>query len=182
MSASTDCLCIALYARGRESKELGNIEDKYHWALIAAPKSNPDDQSRSVRFHAKQTPSAQAPQLVWRYEEQRLDIGPRNILLTRIVIGNVLDMGRLRSILAAIPVRPDVPNWNCVGWVQEAVEAVLRDSEALNTSVQSWEAVKDKALWYIQKKTVEHRFDGRGDFSGQTAATWDMIEDKEVIP
>ncbi|KAJ8128064.1 hypothetical protein O1611_g5570 [Lasiodiplodia mahajangana] len=181
MSSGTDCLCIALYARGRESKG-PDIEDKYHWALIVAPKTELDDQSRSIRFHAKQTPSAEPPHLVWRYEEERLDIGARNILLTRVVIGNVLDMGRLRSIFANIPVRPDVPNWNCVGWVREAVEAALKDSEALSSSITSWEAVKEKSLWYIQKKTVEHRFDGQGNFSGQKAATWDMLEDKEVIP
>ncbi|KAI1149560.1 hypothetical protein F4825DRAFT_453315 [Nemania diffusa] len=181
MPADKDRLYIALYARGRESNG-PNLQDKYHWALIVAPKVNPDDNTRSIRFHAKETISAETPQLRWTYEEEPLDRGAMNILLTRVAIGKVLDIERLRSTFASIPIRPEVPSWNCVGWVQEAVETVLKDRKALSTSVNNWGEAKATAIWYIRKKTAEHRFDGQGDFSGVKVATWDMLRSEEVVP
>jgi hypothetical protein len=123
----------------------------------------------------------EAPQLLWRYEEERLDRGAANILLTRVAIGKVLDIDRLQSILASVPVRPETPNWNCVAWVKEAVETVFKDPTAVSTSIKSWGEVKATAIWYIQKKTLDHRFDGQGGFCGGKAATWDMLESKEVV-
>ncbi|KAI1117982.1 hypothetical protein F5Y14DRAFT_447391 [Nemania sp. NC0429] len=178
-----DRLYLALYARGGMPTMPGR-EDAYHWALIVASKTNPDDDRQAIRFHAKESMSADSspPRLVWAYEEQQIDRGPQYMLLTRVIIGKVLDKGRLRSIIGGIPVRPETPGWNCVGWVREAVDAVLRDDRALGTTVETWAEVKDTAMHYIEAKRASHRFDGQGKLSGGTAATWDMLQNKEVIP
>lgn len=34
---------------------------------------------------------------------------------------------------------------------------------------------------YCQKKEAAHRFDGQGQFDMNKVATWDLLEDKEVI-
>lgn len=91
-------------------------------------------------------------------------------------------MERLLQIIRSIPVRPDEPGWNCVWWVKEALQALKADGKTLGTSVVDWETVRDVAMRYVQKKKDEHRFDGKGNFDMQKAATFDLIEGKETIP
>ncbi|KAI1158390.1 hypothetical protein F5B18DRAFT_665241 [Nemania serpens] len=180
MFSDKDRLYLALYARGGPPTMPGR-EDAYHWALIVASK-DPDEDRHAIRFHAKENMTGSPPKLVWTYEEQRIAGGPQFMLLTRLVIGKVLDKGRLRSIIGGIPVRPETPGWNCIVWVREAVDAVLRDGKALSSAVETWTEIKDTAMHYIEAKKASHRFDGQGKLSGGTAATWDMLLNKEVIP
>lgn len=36
-------------------------------------------------------------------------------------------------------------------------------------------------IWYVAKKTAEHRFDGKGQFDQSKVPTWDAIEGRELI-
>ncbi|KAI1193015.1 hypothetical protein F5X97DRAFT_329028 [Nemania serpens] len=181
MFSDKDRLYLALYARGG-SPTMPGREDAYHWALIVASKTDPDEDRHAIRLHAKENMAGTPPKLVWAYEEQPIASGPQFMLLTRVVIGKVLDKDRLRSVIGGIPVRPETPGWNCVGWVREAVDAVLKDDKALSSTVETWTEIKDTAMHYIESKKASHRFDGQGKLSGGTAATWDMLQNREIIP
>ena len=62
--------------------------------------------------------------------------------LMRVMIGKVEDKHRLESVLGrVITIRAGTLGWNCVGWVQEALQELERDRKALGTSVIAWQSV-----------------------------------------
>ena len=103
------------------------------------------------------------------------------MLLVRIVVAKIKDRRRLQSILKDTPLRPEVEGWNCVWWVQEALENACRDPSAIGSCIQDWECVRDTAMWYVTKKRAENRFDGSVPYDSNEAPTWDMLEGKEVF-
>ncbi|RYP06845.1 hypothetical protein DL764_002893 [Monosporascus ibericus] len=186
MPSDKDRLYIALYARGGAPRMPGR-EDSYHWAFIVGPKVEPNGEGQGIRFHAKEkiTVVGQPPraQSQWVYDASPIPLQPTAMLLVRVAVGKVKDMRRLRAIFDHTPVRPGVPGWNCVGWIREALETALRDGKALGTAVNNWDSARDAAMWYVEKKKAEHRFDGRGGrYDPRRAATWDMLERKELFP
>jgi hypothetical protein len=121
-------------------------------------------------------------QSVWKYEEVDIPMAPTSMLLVRIMVGKVKNMGRLQSIFERTPVRPEVEGWNCVGWVKEALLAAMKDGKALGSCAgESWESIRDVAMWYVEQKKAAHRFDGTVSFDSSKAATWDMLEGVELI-
>lgn len=122
----------------------------------------------------------------WEFEERDISMGATSMILVRVVVGKVKDQQRLVSILKSIEIRANQPGWNCVGWVQEALEVLGKDGKALGTSITDWQTIRDTSLWYIQRKEVEHRFDGRaqpGSFDATKVPTYDMAEKKtEIVP
>ncbi|KAI1418843.1 hypothetical protein F5Y12DRAFT_401581 [Xylaria sp. FL1777] len=193
MPSDKDHLYIALYARGGAANMPG-LEDTYHWALIVGPKNEKEAAAeeaaggppRGTRSHAREevTVSGVPPVVhtVWTYEEKAITLYPTSMLLVRVLIAKVLDKNRVHTILRRIPIRSDTVGWNCVGWVQEAVEALIRDGKALGTSAKSWPAVRDIAMEYISRKKAAHRFDGQGTYDLTRTAAWDLLEAKETIP
>ncbi|ETS83079.1 hypothetical protein PFICI_04955 [Pestalotiopsis fici W106-1] len=109
-----------------------------------------------------------------------------SMILVRILVGKVKNREWLESILRSIPIREDQTGWNCVSWVQEAVESLAVDNRALGTAVTDWETVRDTLLWYVQQKAAEHRFDGKAEpdsFDRLKVATYDLVDAKaETVP
>jgi len=118
----------------------------------------------------------------WVFEEREVTLLATSMLLVRIMIGKVKKMDRLESALRKVPIRQGQMGWNCVGWVKEALEVLNADGKALGTSVTEWQAVRDGAMQYAQRKKAEHRFDGRGNFNMRYAATYDLLDGKETVP
>lgn len=146
-----------------------------------------DKESKGARFHAKEklrligTPST--PVSVWEYEERESSMMPTAMLLVRVMFGKVKDRNRLESLLRSIPIRSDVAGWNCVAWVEEAVGATLQDKKVLGVPKHiNWESIRGTAMWYVEQKKSDHRFDGQGEFDMSKAATWDMIDGVERVP
>lgn len=54
-----------------------------------------------------------------------------NIVGLRVVVGKVKNLDQLKSILASIPLRLEISEWNCVEWVKEALQTVEQDGKAL---------------------------------------------------
>ncbi|KAI0144357.1 hypothetical protein GGR57DRAFT_333268 [Xylariaceae sp. FL1272] len=185
MPSDKDRLYIALYARGGSAKMPG-LEDTYHWGFILGPKDEDGGKAMGARFHAMERAviSGTPPEAhsVWNFEERPIAMRPTAMLLVRVVVAKVVDKNRLVTILRGIPIRSDVAGWNCVGWVREALEVLVKDGRALGTSAKSWETVRDVAMSYVARKKAEHRFDGKGVYNTKLASTWDMLEDKELIP
>ncbi|KAH9209878.1 hypothetical protein DL95DRAFT_476114, partial [Leptodontidium sp. 2 PMI_412] len=168
---------VALYARGGAPKMPG-LEDTYHWALVVGPKTErPDDQGK--RYHAREKIGATGTS-EWMYEERDISMVPSNMQLVRVLVAKIEDVGRFESILQGIPIRGQIAGWNCVEWVREALETLARDGRALGTGVVDWKTVRDACMDYVRKKKDQHRFDGHGNFDAAKAATYDLIEGKEI--
>ncbi|KAI5923093.1 hypothetical protein F4810DRAFT_720503 [Camillea tinctor] len=185
MRSNKDRLYIALYARGGTAKMPGQ-EDKYHWAFIIGPKVEPREGGQGVRFHAMESLTSggesSEPHSMWAYDESTIALRATKMLLARVVIAKIKDVDRLKSVFQSTPIRPEVPGWNCVGWVEEAFRKAMEDGDALGRAADSWKAVRDAAMWYVEKKKSEHRFDGQRQYDQSKAATWDIFQGKEITP
>jgi hypothetical protein len=107
------------------------------------------------------------------------------MLLVRILIGKVESAERLKSVLRETPIRAGesgLDHWNCIEWLKEALDGLMRDRRALGSSVTDWKSVRDTAMWYVAKKKDEHRFDEQGKYDPEKAATWDILDKRELIP
>lgn len=141
-----------------------------------------DALTRGRRFHAKE--NIMANPIVWEFNEEETGTAQTLRLLTRTQIGKVKDMAVLKEILRSVPIRAGkVPGWNCVAWVQEALEIVEANGKAMGTAVLDWATVRGAAMKYTQEKIDSHRFDGKATytFDKQLAPTYDLLEDREVI-
>jgi hypothetical protein len=133
--------------------------------------------SHDVQLHAKNPPLEDT----WIFEEIECSMAPTHRLLVRMVVAKAKDRDRVLQIFRAVPIIQNNPNWNCVGWVKNALEAV-QGSEAVGTSQLDWETVRDGILEYCEQKKESHRFDGKGDFDMTRTATYDLLEGRETIP
>ncbi|KAK1996793.1 hypothetical protein LX36DRAFT_691784 [Colletotrichum falcatum] len=172
MPSDKDRLYIALYARGGAPKMAG-LEDTYHWGFMVGPKKESDD-SLGRRIHAKEVITLEGtpprPKSRWVYENRETSMNPTSMLLVRVVIAKIKDMRRLQSIFDNPPLRP------------EAFETALRTGNALGTSAGNWELVRNTAMWYVEKKKAEHRFDGTLIYDTSKAPTWDILDNREQFP
>ncbi|POR35771.1 Uncharacterized protein TPAR_04048 [Tolypocladium paradoxum] len=185
MPSNKDRLYLALYARGG-APQMPGLEDSYHWAFVTGPKVEPKSGGQGTRFHAKEglisVGEPPTPQWVWTYEEKPIPLQPTQMLLVRVVIGKIKDQHRVRATFERTPIRSEVPGWNCVAWAEEAFRELLRDRKALDKAVDNWDLVRDTAMWYVEQKKADHRFDGQGQYDQSRAATWDMLLGEELIP
>ncbi|KAF4442002.1 hypothetical protein F53441_11847 [Fusarium austroafricanum] len=181
MPSNKDRLYVGLYARGGTAKMPGG-EDKYHWALLVGPKVE-SNETRGKRFHAKERIYS-GTQSVWEFSEQETGTSSTLMILIRVQVAKVNNMAALEAILRSVPIRAGKPGWNCVEWVREALAALQNDSKALGTSMLDWTTVRDTAMWYVEQKAMQHRFDGQavpGQFDTSRVPTYDLIERKELI-
>ncbi|EKM75443.1 hypothetical protein AGABI1DRAFT_46482 [Agaricus bisporus var. burnettii JB137-S8] len=185
MSSNKDRLEIALYARGGAQKKPGG-EDRYHWALIVAPKREHQG-SRGIRFHATEKLQSDNS-LKFVYDERDIDVFySTNMLLVRIIVAKVEKIDRVCQILRAVPVRQrENAGWNCIAWVKEALEMLDADEGALGTRTLEWNKIWDTAMTYCGGKISSHRFDGKVELVGigdpRRPPTFDLLENKEVVP
>jgi hypothetical protein len=159
---------------------LGADVFRYHWSLLVGPKDE-TDHSQGTRYHAKETLKSQG-QSEWAFEERDCRLAPSNMLLIRVMVAKIEDKARLVGILRSIPVRQGKQGWNCVSWVQEALQRLRADPKALGSSVTDWQTVRDGAMIYCQGKKDKHRFDGRGNFDMRKVATYDLMQRRELTP
>ncbi|KAH9863394.1 hypothetical protein IAQ61_009671 [Plenodomus lingam] len=179
MPSDKDRLYVALYVRGGAPKMPGK-EDTYHWALLVGPK-NEVANGKGMRYHAKERiVGSNASE--WYFEEREIGLGQTLMVLIRVMIAKVEDRDRIISIIRNTPIRQGVAGWNCVGWLQEALQRLEADGKALGTGVTDWAKIRNAAMEYCQRKKAEHRFDGQGIFDMTKVATYDLIERKEKIP
>ena len=135
----------------------------------------------------------------WVFEECQVIVAPESMILVRLLVGKVHDMARLRRAFRNTPIPPDVSagcggcgcgkglgggeDWNWVAWARAALGEAARDGRALGRSaVTEWEALRAKAMEYVEAKKAAHRFDGTADFTLEGIPTWDMVRGLETWP
>jgi hypothetical protein len=101
-------------------------------------------------------------------------------LLVRVMIGKVEDRKRLRTLLEAVPIPQDDPNWNCVSWIRDALELIARDGRCLGkASATDWKTVESFVTDYLNSKVSGGRFTEEGLRPG--VPTWDLAGNVELI-
>lgn len=204
MPSRKNRLYVALYARGGQARMPGledtyvlsamppralqsmdaDSNESYHWALIIGPKEETEE-SRGARFHAKGGMSIVdgTSQSIWSFEERGTSMRQTAMILVRVLVGKIENDERGKALLRNVPVKGDQPGWNCVGWVEEALEALHRDGRVLGTSISSWQLIRDTAMEYVDRKKREHRFDDQGSIiTSSRVPTWDMLVGRETVP
>ncbi|KAF4975448.1 hypothetical protein FZEAL_7768 [Fusarium zealandicum] len=124
-------------------------------------------------------------QSVWEFSEQETGTSSTLMILVRIQVAKIKSMTSLEAMLRSVPVRGEQPGWNCVEWVREALAALQNDGDALGTSVLDWAIVRDGCMRYVERKAMQHRFDGQaapGQFDTSRVSTYDLLEGKELVP
>ncbi|KAK5701339.1 hypothetical protein LTR17_022669 [Elasticomyces elasticus] len=182
MPSDKERVYVALYARAGSPKMPGQ-EDKFHWAIVLGPKAaGPESGGRM--FHAKEVIAIVEGKtcFTWQLEERPTSMAPTQSILARVVVGKVVSQKRLEAILRSTPIQREQADWNCVAWVQEALQALKDDGRALGTCFSDWPSVRNAAMNYVQQKIVQHRYDGKADFDQRQVATWDLLEGKEAMP
>ena len=105
-----------------------------------------------------------------------------NQFLVRVLIAKVSDVDRTISLLRSVVIEDENPEWNCVIWVRSALEILDVDKKALGIRKMSWNVIRDTALKDVQDKESQHRFDGKGKFDLEKAATFDLLDQRESVP
>jgi hypothetical protein len=133
-----------------------------------------------MRYHAKEHitgPNASA----WFFEERATSLLATAVLLVRVMIAKVKKKDRLIHVVRNTSIRHGVAGWNCVGWVQEALQRLEIDGKTLGTGMTEWTKVRNAAMEYCQRKE-EHRFDRQGNFDMTKAPTYELVGGIERIP
>ncbi|KAJ4208534.1 hypothetical protein NW767_001641 [Fusarium falciforme] len=173
-------LYIALYARGGRAR-MATKEDKFHWAFITGPDYE-SPETRATRHHVTHGVEMidGTPQMMWKYCEQDIPTGWTSQLLVRVLIGEVKSMDRVNFIFHNTPLKHDTEGWNCVKWVEDAFTTIMQDENALGEAVTDWDAIRDKAMEYVDAKIKSGRFELCRDFENDEVPTWDMVGNKEL--
>ncbi|OAA54221.1 hypothetical protein ISF_08448 [Cordyceps fumosorosea ARSEF 2679] len=192
MPSNKDRLYVALFARAGKKLKMPGGEDKYHWALILAPKHDPSSSQAGLQIDVKNTLRlvGQPPlaDTSWRLEVVDLAAHPTTRLLARVLFAKVRDRERLLTLLTGdVPVRAEREGWNCVAWVREAFEVVVGggggedDGGVLGRRFEGgWEEVREVAMGYVRRKQAEGRFDA--SFDQVRVPTWDALRGVELVP
>ncbi|KAL8970776.1 MAG: hypothetical protein Q9197_003631 [Variospora fuerteventurae] len=179
MPSDKDRLYVALYVRGGGSRREPDADEQFHWGLLVGPKSDHHSE-KGWRFHVKNTMTA-IEVSDWVFDEREIGMARTASLLVRVVVAKVTSMARLQAALHGVPLVQGDPSWNCISWVRNALEAVRADGQAVGTSQLDWETVRRTAKEYVREKKDAHRFDGKGEFDMRKAATYDLLEGREIV-
>lgn len=144
---------------------------------MVGPKVEKHDK-KGVRYHAKEkvTPDG----IHWEFEKKAVSLRPTSMLLVRVLIAKVDDVGRLDTVLRQAPVKDGTKDWNCVTWLKDALELVGKDRRALGRSVIAWDTVRKTAMDYCNQKKVAGRFSS-AEYDSEKVPTYDLLERKETI-
>lgn len=69
-------------------------------------------------------------------------------LLTKISVGNVVDIDHMLEIIRDVPIHQDNSDWNCVTWIHEALDELALDNTVLEGegSGSDWLDLRDRAI------------------------------------
>lgn len=116
------------------------------------------------------------------------------MVLARVCVAKVLSRDKCLQMLRTVPLRAgEVPGWNCVGWVREALTTLVGARDVLGRHAlggggggdDDWGPVRDACMGYVERKKAAHRYDGQaeeGTYDMSRIPTWDMLQGRETVP
>ncbi|RMZ68426.1 hypothetical protein GMOD_00010077 [Pyrenophora seminiperda CCB06] len=149
----------------------------YHWGFLIGPKAEKNDVIPGARYHVKNSPLGG-----WIFEEIALEnVRTTTNLLARILVAKIQDEKRLVALLRGIPVVQDDPNWRCRTWVASALAEIEKDGKCVGTAELDWQKIEAIARQYVRNKTDNGRYQTTADLL-KPKPTWDLLENKEIVP
>ncbi|TID26769.1 hypothetical protein E2P81_ATG01232 [Venturia nashicola] len=139
-------LFIALYIRdGVLQPSMPDEEDKYHWAFLLVPKDQTPT-SQALRINARNYHNS-LDTTAWYYEEIKVPIGDTPKLLCQKYIGDIINLEAALETLRDIPLRQGDPEWNCVLWVQDALEVLRGEYGGTKFEAElEWLALREEVM------------------------------------
>ncbi|KHO00644.1 uncharacterized protein MAM_01422 [Metarhizium album ARSEF 1941] len=167
-------LYVALYPSG----VVDNNERKYHWGFLIGPKNEATGQTPGLRCHVKNHPVAG-----WVYEEVELpNLKSTNNLLARLVVAKVEDEKHLLKTLRETAVIQDDFNFRCRTWMADALYRISKaEPRVVGTSELDWSRIEQNARRYVENKVAAGRY-LEAERMLEPKPTWDMMEQREIIP
>ncbi|EHY60979.1 hypothetical protein ABEF92_004502 [Exophiala dermatitidis] len=154
-----------------------NIIPRYDWSFLIGPKVEDRQQVPGMRYHVKNHFTHG-----WTYEEVSVsNVQNTNTLLARIVVAKVEDERRLVEIFRTTQVVQNDPQWRCRTWISDVLARLAIDGKAVGTSQLDWGKVEAVARGYVTKKVAAGRYSAGKDMASPKP-TWDMLEEKEIVP
>ncbi|GAO15684.1 hypothetical protein UVI_02019010 [Ustilaginoidea virens] len=151
---------------------------RYHWAFLVGPKDEDKAETPGLRCHVKNHPVNG-----WVYEEAELqNVKSTSNLLARFIIAKIEDKQGLLRILRKTAVTQGDPNFRCRTWMADALSRISRaEPKVVGTSELDWSRIEREARRYVEKKVAEGRY-REAERMMEPKPTWDMLQQKEVIP
>lgn len=118
----------------------------------------------------------------WQYEEKELKNVRNTVdLLVRILIAKIEDDELLLKIIRETPVVQGDPEWRCRTWIADALGRMAKDPKAVGTTKLDWRTIETMARRYAAEKIAAGCFSSGADLS-KPKPTWDLLQDKEIVP
>ncbi|KAL8665562.1 MAG: hypothetical protein Q9168_007667 [Polycauliona sp. 1 TL-2023] len=177
MPSNKNRLYVVLYARGGTAHRDPKVEERFHFALAVGPKVETLE-SRGTLFEAKD-PSGR-----WEFEERDISVIKSGMMLARVVVAKIIDDKRLKDVVRGVAVVQGDSTWNCVSWVEDALQAIRGDGKVVGTSMLEWDLVEQRARDYVKEKKAGNRYNAKapgGTFDMAFTPTYDMLQGKEIV-
>lgn len=118
---------------------------RYHWAFLLVP-TEPMPTSQALRINARNYHNS-TDSTSWYYEEIKVPIGDTPKLLAQKHIGNIVNLDDSLETLRDIPLRQGDPEWNCVVWVQQALEALRSEYGGMKVGPETdWATLREEVM------------------------------------
>lgn len=104
-----------------------------------------------------------------------------NNLLARILIAKIEDEDRLIALIRRSQLVQGDPHWRCRSWVAQVLQEMSRDGKVVGTAELDWVKIEARVRAYVAQKTADGRYQNVADLQ-KPRPTWDMLEDREIIP
>jgi hypothetical protein len=118
---------------------------RYHWAFLLVP-TEQTPTSQALRINARNYHNSE-DSTAWYYEEIKVPIGDTPKLLAQKHIGDIINLDDSLETLRDIPLRQGDSEWNCVMWIQEALDALRGEyGGAKFVSEIDWAALREEVM------------------------------------
>ena len=97
------------------------------------------------------------------------------------MIAKIIDEERLVDIIRNTRIVQNDPDWRCRSWVAACLATIEQDGQCVGTAQLDWSKIEPKARNYVAEKTAAGKY-GSGADMQLPKPTFDMLEDREIIP
>lgn len=119
---------------------------RYHWAFLLVPIDQTPPTSQALRINARNYHNS-LDTTAWYYEEIKVPIGDTPKLLSQKHIGDIINLEDALETLRDIPLRQGDPAWNCVLWIQDALDVLKGECGGTKFEAEiDWPALREQVM------------------------------------
>lgn len=124
---------------------LTNKYSRYHWAFLLVP-TDQTPTSQALRINARNYHNS-LDTTAWYYEEIKVPVGDTPKLLSQKQIGDIINLDEALETLRDTPLRQGDPDWNCVTWIQDALDMLKAEYGGTKFEADiDWAALREEVM------------------------------------